>query len=79
MRRVSVQLDAVQSAWLDALADLRGCSRAAVLRDALTYLSARESVSVQRTRHYAVIALIARAERFDPISDYLAGRQISPP
>jgi metal-responsive CopG/Arc/MetJ family transcriptional regulator len=77
--RVTVQLDAVQLAWLDALADLHGCSRAAVLREALRYLSARESVRVERTRHYARIGLIARAERFDPISDYLAGREISPP
>lgn len=78
-RRVTVQLDPVQGAWLDAIADNWGCSRAAVLRDALRYLCARETVRVQRTHHYRVIGLLARAERFDPISDYLAGREISPP
>ena len=77
--RVTVQLDAVQSAWLDALAGLHNCSRAAVLREGLSYLSARESVRIARTRHYAAVALAVRASRWDPISDYLAGRPISPP
>ena len=76
---VTVRLDAVQLAWLDALADVHECSRAAVLREALRYFSARESVRIARTRHYAIIGLLARAERWDPISDYLAGRAVSPP
>lgn len=78
-RRVTVQLDVVQAAWLDGLAELHNCSAAAVLREALSYYSARESVRIQRTRHYACIALALRSERWDPISDYLAGRPISPP
>jgi hypothetical protein len=76
---VTVRLDAVQAAWLDALADVHQCSRAAVLREALLYFIARESVRVERTRHYAVIGMIARAERWDPITDYLAGRTPAPP
>jgi hypothetical protein len=69
----------VQAAWLRALADLNNCSRAAVLREALTYLAARESARVSRTRYYRAIALAAAASRWDPISDYLAGRPVSPP
>ena len=60
-------------AWLDAIADLHGCTRSAVLREALRYLSARESERVARTHRYAIIALAARAERWDPVTDYLCG------
>jgi hypothetical protein len=76
-RRETVGLDAVQAAWLDAVADLWGCSRAAVLREALRYLAARETVRVARSRHYALIGELSRAERFDPIGDFLAGRHSS--
>jgi hypothetical protein len=76
---VTVRLDGVQLAWVDAIADVHKCSRAAVLREALRYFSARESDRIARTRHYAVIGLIARAERWDPITDYLLGRQVNPP
>lgn len=77
--RLSVTLDATQTAWLDALADLHGCSRQAVLRQALSYLSARESVRIARTRHYAAIAAALDAERFDPIGDFLNGDPPSTP
>jgi metal-responsive CopG/Arc/MetJ family transcriptional regulator len=77
--RVSVRLDVVQLAWLDAIADLHGSTRAGVLRESLRYFIAREADRVQRTRHYAVIATIARAERWDPISDYLAGKELQAP
>lgn len=77
--RVTVQLDPVQSAWLEALAELHDCSRASVLREALRYLSARETVRVSRSRRYKAIALAIRASEWDPISDYLAGRKVSPP
>lgn len=77
--RVVVDLDPLQVAWLDALAAVHNCSRASVLRDALSYLSARESVSIARSRQYAAVQLAARAQRWDPISDYLAGRPITPP
>jgi metal-responsive CopG/Arc/MetJ family transcriptional regulator len=76
---VTVRLDRVQLAWLDALADVHDCTRAAVLREALRYFIARESVRIQRTRHYAIIGLISRSERWDPVSDYLAGREVQPP
>jgi predicted transcriptional regulator len=76
---VTVTLDPVQSAWLDALADVHKCSAAQVLREALRYFSARESVRIERTEHYRRIGLIARAERWDPIGDYLAGREVLPP
>jgi hypothetical protein len=78
-RRVTVQLDPVQSVWLEALAGLHNCSRAAVLREALSWYSARESARVSRTRYYQAIALAARASEWDPISDYIAGKQITPP
>lgn len=78
-RRVTVQLDPVQNAWLEALADVHNCSRAQVLRRSLSYFSARESVRIARTQHYRVIGLAARAARWDPITDFLAERPISPP
>jgi Arc/MetJ-type ribon-helix-helix transcriptional regulator len=77
--RVSVRLDALQVAWLDALAAVHNVSRSDVLRLALSYLSARESARIARTRHYDAVALAARAQRWDPISDFLAGRPITPP
>jgi len=78
-RRVSVTVDAVQSAWLDALADLHGCTGQDVLREALRYFAARESARVSRTRHYRAIAVAAQAERSDPIGDYLAGKPLPEP
>jgi predicted transcriptional regulator len=78
-RRVTVQFDPVQAAWLDALADLHNCSRAAILREALSWYSARESARVSRTRYYKAIGLAARASKWDPISDYLAGKEVMPP
>jgi hypothetical protein len=77
--RVTVRLDGVQTAWVVALADLRGCTQADVLREAVTYLAARESARISRTRYYAAIALAARAAAWDPVTDYLAGREITPP
>jgi hypothetical protein len=76
---VTVRLDRVQLAWLDAIAQVHSCTRAAVLREALRYFTARESGRIERTRHYAVVALVARAERWDPITDYLLGKQVSAP
>lgn len=70
--RVQVRLDGVQAAWLDALADLHGVTRSAILREALLYLSARESARVARTRRYALLGEIAKAERWDPVTDYLS-------
>jgi len=63
----------VQGAWLDALADLHGVTRPAVMREALRYFAVRESERIERSRRYAAIREIARAERFDPVTDYLAG------
>ena len=70
---VAVELDGVQAAWLEAIADLHRCSLENVLREGLRRLTAAETVRVARTKRYAAIALAARAERFDPISDYLGG------
>jgi hypothetical protein len=78
-RRVTVQLDPVESVWLEALADLHKCSRAQVLRDGLSWYAARETTRVSRTRYYRLIALASRASEWDPISDYLAGRDVQPP
>ena len=76
---MTVQLDAVQSAWLDALAELHGCRRPAVMREALSWFVAREYSRMQRNHRLAVVRLALRAQRFDPITDYLAGRPIVPP
>jgi hypothetical protein len=78
-RRVVVSLDGVQSAWLDALAELHSTTPQAVLREALRYLAAREHARVLRTRRHEAIRLAARAEHFDPVSDYLSGRPTTPP
>lgn len=77
--RLTVRLDPVQAAWVTGLAELHGCTQADVMREALRYLAARESARIGRTRYYAVIALAARASAWDPISDYLAGREVVPP
>ena len=74
-----VQLDPVQTAWLDALAALHDCDRAQILRQALSRFSAREASSVSRTKRYLAIQLACRAEDWDPVSDYLAGREVTPP
>ena len=69
---VSVRLDELQLAWLDAIAELHNCTRGQVVRAALVYFVAKESSRARRTRHYAVVQAIARAEQWDPISDYLS-------
>jgi hypothetical protein len=79
VRRVTVQLDAVQAMWLDALMDLNECSAADVMREALQWHSAREAVRVERTRYYEAIGLVARSAKWDPVSDYIAGREVVPP
>jgi len=68
---VKVSFDPVQAIWLDAIADINAATRAAVLRLALRHLVALESTRVQRTRHYALLREIARAERWDPVQDYI--------
>lgn len=72
-QRLTVRLTPVQAAWVDAIADTRGTSRSAVVRDALTGLAARETVRVQRTRHYRLIGLLARQEHWNPVDEYLHG------
>jgi len=74
-----VELDAVQAAWLDAIADLHACSRENVLREGLRRLIAVENARVTRTRRYDAIRLAARADKWDPISDYLGGLEVIPP
>jgi predicted transcriptional regulator len=70
-QRITITLDEVQAAWLDALAELHRCSRPAVLRQALLHLSALESRRVARTRRYRLISIAAEIEDWDPITDYL--------
>lgn len=70
--RISVRLDPVQLAWVEAIAYERAATRAAVVREAIRYFAARETVRVARTERYRMIGIIAQAERFDPIGDYLA-------
>jgi hypothetical protein len=76
---VLLELDAVQTAWLDAIADLHGVDRASVLREALRRFSACESERVSRTTRYQAIALACRAERWNPVADYLAGQETEVP
>lgn len=72
--KIVVSLDPVQEAWLDALAELHGTTKSAVLREALLYFAAREAVRLDRNRR---IAAVARAHREYPINDYLARGQMS--
>jgi hypothetical protein len=76
---IVLELDGVQTAWLDGLAELHGCSRENVLREALRRLSAADSARVSRTTRYQAVALAIRAERWDPVSDYLAGLEVVEP
>ena len=73
--RITVRLDPIQAIWVDAIADLHETTRAAVVREALGHLAARESVRVRRTRHYALLREVARLEAWDPVTDYLAGKR----
>jgi Arc/MetJ-type ribon-helix-helix transcriptional regulator len=68
---VSVKLSPLQDAWLTAIADVRGATRSDVVREALSWLAARETDRIARTRHYRVIGLIARQEAWNPVDDYL--------
>ena len=69
--RITVRLLPLQVAWLDAVAAVRQTNRSEVIREAITWLAARESTRVERTRHYRVIQLIARQEAWKPVDDYL--------
>ena len=68
---VKVQLTPLQDAWLTAIADVRGVSRPEVVREAITWLAARETDRVSRTRHYRLIAFIARQELWNPVDEHL--------
>jgi hypothetical protein len=69
---VTVRLDPVQRAWLEAIADVKQCTWADAMREALSWLAARETMRVSRTRHYEIIALASRAETWDPITGYIS-------
>ncbi len=62
-RRVTVRLDPVQAAWLDAIADVNNCTGAAVLREALSWLAAKESVRVERNARLEQLEKIAASAR----------------
>jgi hypothetical protein len=66
-----VQLTALEDAWLTAVADVRGVSRPAAVREAISWLAARETARVSRTRHYRVIGYIARQEIWNPVDELL--------
>jgi Arc/MetJ-type ribon-helix-helix transcriptional regulator len=70
-RTITVRLPPRLAAWLDAVADVRKTTRSEVVRESIAWLAARESAQVARTRHYAVIALISRQERWNPVEDFL--------
>jgi hypothetical protein len=78
-----LQLSPIQDAWLTAIAEVRGCSRPDVIREALEWVAARETDRVSRTRHYALIGFIAKQEMWNPIDDYLRHQAehptVSPP
>jgi hypothetical protein len=70
--RITVRLLPLQLAWLDAVAAVRQTNRTEVIREAITWLAARESDRVSRTRQNRVIQLIARQEEWNPVDDFLA-------
>ncbi len=72
---VRVTLDPIQAVWLDAIAEINAASRQTILRQALRHLIAIETVRVQRTRHYLLLGEVCRAERWDPLGDYIARHQ----
>jgi hypothetical protein len=71
-RTITVRIPQILDAWLDAVADVRKTTRSQVVRDSISSFVVRESARVARTRHYAVIGLIARQEAWNPVDDYLA-------
>ena len=75
-RAVSIRLSALELAWLDAVADLRGETRSAVMREAVTWLAARESELLRRRRRYRLIAALASAEQTNPVDDFVAAAQL---
>jgi hypothetical protein len=62
--RVTVVLDDVQFAWLEALSGLHDCGHSAVLREALSYLSARELSRLEREIRTWEIRLAQREQRY---------------
>jgi Arc/MetJ-type ribon-helix-helix transcriptional regulator len=69
--RITVRLPPALDAWLTAVADVRQTNRADVVREAISWVAARESARVARTRHYRVIGLLAAQEAWNPVEDYL--------
>jgi hypothetical protein len=49
---ITVRLLPLQVTWFDAAAALRQTNRSEGIREAITWLAARESAQVSRTRHY---------------------------
>lgn len=69
--KMSVRMTAVEGAWLDAVAEVLGVSRAEVVRQALSRFCVRETARIERTRHYAIIGYLARQEDWNPVDDHL--------
>ncbi|HME04265.1 MAG TPA: hypothetical protein VKG38_14685 [Solirubrobacteraceae bacterium] len=65
-------MTAVEQAWLDAVADVRGQSRAEIVRQAIRWYCVRETARIERTRHYALIGYLAKQEAWNPVDDHLA-------
>jgi hypothetical protein len=70
-RKMSVRMTGIEWAWLDAVADVRGESHSEVVRLAIAWFCVRETERVERTRHYALIAYVARQEAWNPVDDHL--------
>jgi hypothetical protein len=73
-QRVTVRLDRLQLAWCDALGELHGWSRTAVIREGILYLAAKESARLQRTRRVELLGQIAREQQLDPVANYWRAR-----
>jgi hypothetical protein len=70
-RKMSVRMTGIEEAWLDAVADVRGETRAEVVRRAISWFCVRETERVERSRHYALIAYVAQQEAWNPVDDHL--------
>ncbi len=66
-----MQLSPLQDAWLSAIAEVRGTTRQEVVREAISWVAARESTRVSRTRHYRLIGYLAEQEAWNPVDDHL--------
>jgi hypothetical protein len=70
--RVHVRLTSFEAARLDAIAALRGVSRSEALREAISWLAARQAHWAERARQAQAARFLRDSDEWDPVSDLLA-------